>query len=355
MIDQDTLAQAIEADDRRRAARRDFLRTASQLTIAAGGTSLLAACGGSGTATPTPTSSSATPTPSPSSTDAIRDTAALNFALQLAYLQAQFFTYATTGSGVGALPASTSLPGGGAALLTGPGGAAPGTVTGGRAVTFTDPLVGEYAREIAADDLAHLKFLRSAIGSQATAMPAIDIDGSATRSTGAFTQAARLANYDFNAGASVLFGFDPYAGDLNFLLAAFFLKDVAVTAYKGAATVITAALYLDSAGGLLSTQAYHAGLIRTTLYVKGQGALTQQFSDARDGLDGSTDIDQGTGSAGGTANISPTDAQGRVYTRTSGQVLNIAYLNAAAVTSGGFFPAGVNGSIKTSANSSVAT
>jgi hypothetical protein len=31
--------------------------------------------------------------------------------------------------------------------------------------------------------------------------------------------------------------------------------------------------------------------------------------------------------------------------------LNIVYLNKAAVTSGGFFPAGVNGNIKTSAAS----
>jgi hypothetical protein len=30
-------------------------------------------------------------------------------------------------------------------------------------------------------------------------------------------------------------------------------------------------------------------------------------------------------------------------------VLNIAYLNKAAVTSGGFFPAGVNGNVKSSA------
>ena len=352
MIDQDTIALALEADDRRRAARRHFLRTASQATFAAGGLSLLAACGGSDTATPTPTDS-ATPTPSPSSTDAIRDTASLNFALQLAYLQAQFFCFATRGTGLSALPDSNTagvtspyaVPGGGAALLTGTG--TQGAVTGGAAVTFTDPLVGEYAREIFADDLAHLKFLRSVIGSSAFAMPAINIDGGAA---GAFTQAARLAGY-VGSGAT----FDPYASDVNFLLAAFFLKDVAVTAYKGATTLITATLYLDAAAGLLSTQAYHAGLVRTTLYTKGQGTAAGQFSDARDSLDGSTDLDQGIVGDSTTANISPTDAQGRTFTRTAGQVLNIAYLNAAAVTSGGFFPSGLNGTIKTSANSTVST
>ena len=36
------------------------------------------------------------------------------------------------------------------------------------------------------------------------------------------------------------------------------------------------------------------------------------------------------------------------YSRTTGQVLNVAYLNPGVVTSGGFFPRGVNGAIKTS-------
>ena len=45
----------------------------------------------------------------------------------------------------------------------------------------------------------------------------------------------------------------------------------------------------------------------------------------------------------------PLNANGLAYSRTTGQVLNIVYLNKAAVTLGGFFPAGVNGTIKTSA------
>ena len=48
------------------------------------------------------------------------------------------------------------------------------------------------------------------------------------------------------------------------------------------------------------------------------------------------------------SNIVPADANGIAYSRTTGQVLNIAYLSKAAVVGGGFFPNGVNGNIRTS-------
>ncbi|RZF62961.1 ferritin-like domain-containing protein [Sphingomonas populi] len=326
------------AEDSRRLARRHFLRTTGQITVAAGGLALLSACGGSdnsgGTVTPTPT-------PTSTNTAAIINADALNLALNFAYLQAQFFAFATTGANISAIADTPAHPGGGAALLTGTG--QQGTVTGGRAVSFSNPTIAQYAREIAADDLAHLAFLRSALGSSAVAMPSLNIDGSAS---GAFSTFAQAAGY-VASGVT----FDPYASDLNFLLAAFIFKDVAVTAYKGVTTLLSSTLTLDAAAGLLTTQAYHAALIRTTLYTMGQGTAAGQFSNARDTFDGSADIDQGITGTATTANIVPADAQGRVYTRTAGQVLNVAYQNRAAVTLGGFFPAGANGNIKTSAAS----
>jgi predicted component of type VI protein secretion system len=77
------------------------------------------------------------------------------------------------------------------------------------------------------------------------------------------------------------------------------------------------------------------------------------ISNARDSLDGTSDLDQGISPTGTGAtamsNIVPLDANGLAFSRTTGQVLNIVYLNKMAVGMGGFFPAGVNGSIKTSA------
>ena len=69
----------------------------------------------------------------------------LNFALNLGYLEAQFYTFAATGSGHAAN------------LLTGSG--TQGAATGGRAVTFTDPVVRQYANEIALDERQHVTLL----------------------------------------------------------------------------------------------------------------------------------------------------------------------------------------------------
>jgi hypothetical protein len=312
----------------RRAERRNFLRYAGGAAASAGGLALLAACGGddNGTSTPTPTPTATTPTLG-------ADADVLNFALNLEYLEAQFYCWAAFGQ---ALPGS---------LTTGVG--TPGTVTGGAAVPFSDPIVAQYAREIANDEVQHVAFLRGVLGGSAVAMPAINIAGDAN---GAFTAAARAAGVVGATGT-----FNPYADDVSFLLGAYLFEDVGVSAYKGASPLINSKTFLEAAAGILAVESYHAGLIRSVLYRKGIDAPAiftnaRLISDARDGLDGTSDIDQGIGDAT-TANIVPTDANGLAYSRSTGQVLNIVYLNRAAVGSGGFFPSGINGNIRTSAAS----
>ena len=320
----DTVLDAIAA---RRAERRNFLRYAGGAAASAGGLALLAACG-SDDNDPTPT-----PSPTASPTPISADAEILNFALNLEYLEAQFYSWAAFGQ-----PLS-------AGLTTGIG--TPGAVTGGAAVPFSDPIVAQYAREIANDEVQHVAFLKTVLGGSAVAMPAINIAGDAT---GAFTAVARAAGVVGAAGV-----FNPYADDISFLLGAYLFEDVGVSAYKGASPLIGNKTFIEVAAGILATESYHAGLIRSVLYRKGIDAPTiftnaRLISDARDGLDGTSDIDQGIGDAT-TANIVPTDASGLAYSRSAGQVLNIVYLNKAAVASGGFFPAGINGNIRTSAAS----
>lgn len=252
------------------------------------------------------------------------DAAILNFALNLEYLEAEFYQRAVTGNG---LPDT---------LIGGKGKA--GGVSGGRKVHFQTKAIRSYAQEIAADELAHVKFLRTALGDAAVARPAIDIDA-------AFTAAAAAAGL-IGKGET----FDAYANEQNFLLAAFVFEDVGVTAYKGAAPLIDNKTFLEAAAGILAVEAYHAANIRTVLYERELGEATVAISDARDSLDGPSDLDQGV-VRDGRANIVPSDDNGIAFSRTAGQVLNIVYLTPEEATSGGFFPRGVNGSIDTSAAS----
>jgi hypothetical protein len=306
--------RALKREDRRR-----FFRNAGGLSAGLVGGTILAACGG-GEGSPAVAQVAGAPT----------DPEILNFALNLEYLESQFYHYAVFGTGI---PAN---------LLTGVG--TQGAVIGGTQVSFSDPVVAQYAKEIAMDELDHVTFLRAALGTSAVAQPALDIGG--TDPNGAFSVAARAAGL-VTAGQA----FNPYASDENFLLGAFIFEDVGVTAYKGAAPLITNKTYLEAAAGILAAEAYHAGLVRTVLYSKGLATpslrtATVAISNARDSLDNSIDDDQGIiGATSDVSNIVPLDANGLAYSRGYDDVLNIVYLTSAAATQGGFFPNGVNGAL----------
>ena len=340
MTDSMDLTQAFDARAQRREERRAFFKSAlGAVAVGAAGAATLGLANEAAAQTTT-----------------LTDADVLNFALNLEYLEAQFYSFAANGVGLDN------------SLLTGTG--TQGAVTGGRAVDFAgtsgglaDPIIGRYAREIAADEAAHVAFLRSALGSSAVAMPTIDLS---VGPNSAFSKAAVAAKI-IASGAT----FDPYASVENFLLGAFIFEDVGVTAYKGSIALITNKTYIEAAAGIHAVEAYHAATIRQELYRKGIQTPNANLitwaggiSDARDGLDGGTDIDQGIATATTTitnadsttttlnvSNIVPTDANGITYSRSAAQVLNIVYLNSAAVSSGGFFPNGVTGTIKTSAAS----
>ena len=321
MSESELLVEAFDRRAERRRNRRQFFRNAGGLGLGLVGGTLISACGGG-----SGNNASAASTPT--------DAEILNFALNLEYLESQFYTYATTGAG---------LP---AAMTAGVG--TMGAVIPGQQVPFQDPVVKAYANEIANDEREHVAFLRSALGSTAVAQPAIDIGG--TDPNGAFSNAARAAGL-VGAGAA----FNPYASDNNFLLGAFIFEDVGVTAYKGASPLLTNKVFLEAAAGILAAEAYHAGLVRTTLYAKGIDmnslvAAANAISAARDSIDNNGHDDQGiTGATAGTANIAPLDGNGLAFSRNYANVLNIVYLTSSAAIKGGFFPNGVNGTLNMSA------
>jgi len=226
---------------------------------------------------------------SPSPTDV------LNFALNLEYLESSFYLYATTGSGLSA----TDM------------GSGAGTVAGGAKVIFTSPALAAVAAQIAADELAHVELLRSALGSSAVVMP------------------------DLNLAAVV-----PMGPQTNFLLIARAFEDTGVSAYLGGAGYLTSvAADLTTAAQILAIEAYHASNIRQNIIQLG----LQAMDNATDSMDVPT-------SATDAATSSPSyfcEKGGLAIVRTPAEVLNIVYANmATGVTSGGFYPSGLNGTIK---------
>lgn len=289
----------------------------------------------------------------------------LNFALNLEYLEANFYTLAASGATIDQMGIS----------LTGTG--TQGTVTvksGGPSackVPFTNTLVQSYATEIAKEERNHVSFLRGALGTSAVAQPAIDLVNS------------------FNGLASLLglglTSFDPFQSDINFLLGSYIFEDVGVTAYTGAAPSLTSSTNLDAAAGIQGVEAYHAGLVRTVIYGLDQSqttlgpagtasAVASAISKLRATVDGSNSISstrmdgddiglgQQTVMLNGTSGVvastivnatttgsinaagSSGTADSTCFARSAAQVLAIVYAGGSG--KGGFFPAGLNGNVK---------
>lgn len=269
----------------------------------------------------------------------------LNFALNLEYLEAEYYTLAVSGVTINALTSGTipTTSGNGTA-----GGAV--TVKSSPAVPFATVPVKNYATETALDERRHVNFLRNALGTAYVAQPSIDLLNSFNA----------LATY-----AGLPSPFDPFANEVNFLLGAFIFEDVGVTAYKGAAAALSLNYLLVSAAGILGTEAYHAGLIRTTLYgmdqanpALGIASAVSKIATARAKLDGTYGTAALDEVALGTQNLAlngsaatfvgstiiPADANTIAFSRTTAQVLSIVYAGGSG--KGGFFPSGMNGTIK---------
>ena len=302
--------EKIDALISRALSRRKFLYGAGAAALTTG--ALVAGCGGS------PSTGSLGPpaNPSPSTPS---DADILNFALNLEYLEAEFYLRAATGSGLSDADAGSSA----------------GAVTGGAQVTFPTAALQQYAVEIAQDELNHVRFLRQALGSAAVSRPAIDL----TNSFNAVAMAAGIGS-----------SFNPFADSSSFLVGAFVFEDVGVTAYHGAASLLSSKTYLTAAAGILAVEAYHAAEIRTLIYGMSVSSGTATY------LNDANDISAVRASLGG-GNETPISATSIVaadttnaiaFDRTTDQVLHIVYAQGAGVVSkGGFFPNGLNGSITT--------
>ena len=264
----------------------------------------------------------------------LTDADIFNFALNFEYLGAEYYLAALGASG---LPAS---------LTTGTG--TKGNPSGGvvlpptTKVPFENRAIFYFAEQLAVDEYAHVTVIREVLGNNAIAEPNIDLAGSWTT----FAVAAGL----IGPGQT----FDPFASEVNFLLGAYVLEDVCVTALCGAASLISNKTNLAYAASILGVEAYQIGMIRQRLSAIGAGIATDAISQLRSKLANQalpvgTD-DFGTDANGNAFNFTNTDVNAQAFRRTFTQVLAIAYGTTTGpsgpAVGGGFFPDGVNGQIK---------
>lgn len=213
----------------------------------------------------------------------ITDADILNFALNLEYLEAEFYTVATTGRRIADVGVG----------ITGTGRA--GVTTGGAQVAL-DSRSGTVASHITGDEQQHVRFLRAALGSAAVAKPDINLEalGIGFRSQGEFLTLARA------------------------------FEDLGVSAYGGAAYLIQNPDILTAAARIGLTEAQHAGVLRLLV------------SDNQLRVPGVDEFDiLPLMSPGGR--LFQVDGNGLSTIRTAAQVLKAG---------GAFFPSGVNGTIK---------
>lgn len=191
------------------------------------------------------------------------DAEVFNFALNFEYLGAEFYLHAIGRPGL-------------SAEFTGGGG--PVEVPSVTAVPFENTAIDFLARRLAEDEFEHTRFLRELLGEGAIPEPAIDLETSWT----SIWVAAGL----IQPGET----FDPFADETSFLLGAYVLEDVCVTAVAGAIPVLTSQIDVAYAAGLLGTEGYHAGAIRSRLAEIGQGIATDEISKLRVKLSGVQDF-----------------------------------------------------------------
>ena len=278
--------------------RRNFL-AAFGMTGVAAGAGLMSGCNATTTSVPVTSASPA-------------ETNLLNFALNLEYFEATFYSFITQGTD---LPSNLTV---GSGAVTG----APGQLvfTGTNAPQTTDLL-----NEIYFDELNHVTFLHSLLGSAAIARPAINL-----AAFGAITAT-------------------------NALPAARLLEDVVVTAYSGVIPSLTTS-NATYASQILGVESSHAGAMRL---INIQAGTAVVYIPTGDGFD-VIPYDPGTAAlaaagptaAGGFFPTAGGEGLGMTGARPTSQVLAIFYgaFGAPAASGslkGGFFPSGVNGAITT--------
>ncbi|XP_052188511.1 desiccation-related protein PCC13-62-like [Diospyros lotus] len=258
----------------------------------------------------------------------------LEFPLNLEYLEAELFLWASVGRGLDAV--APELSGGGPRPI------------GGRMASL-DPFTKDVILQFGLQEVGHLRAIKKRV--EGFPRPLLNL-----------TKEAFGDVMDSAFGRPLKPPFDPYANELNFLLASYVVPYVGLTGYVGANPKLISSIAKKLVAGLLAVESGQDAIIRGMLYkraedeVKPYGVTVAEFtnriSELRNKLGSCGVKDEGLlvkkaqGPEGKTkGNILAGDEDSLGYGRTPEEILRIVYGGGDEHVAGGFYPKGARGRI----------
>ncbi|KAL3617190.1 hypothetical protein CASFOL_038937 [Castilleja foliolosa] len=261
----------------------------------------------------------------------------VELALNLEYLETEFFLYGALGYGLDIVAPGLSMGG-------------PKPYGAQKANLF---FVNDIITEFGYQEVGHLRAIKSRV--KGFPRPLLNISAS---NFADFMDAASIAA----SGQPLNPRFDPYANDINFLIASYAIPYVGLTGYVGAASNLRDAAFKKLVAGLLGVESGQDAVIRTLLNqfaympVSGQYTVanfTTMISAQRDRLgnpgetkDEGIIVNPEMGAEGKVSgNVLAGNTESLAYDRSPEQILSIVYATGQANEPGGFFPNGAGGNI----------
>ncbi|KAI4329760.1 hypothetical protein MLD38_028108 [Melastoma candidum] len=263
-----------------------------------------------------------------------RDVDLVQFAMNLEFLEAEFFLHGAFGKGLDIF-----------APYLARGGPSP---FGGRKARL-DHVVQSVIEELGYEEIGHLKAIYEWVGG--IPRPFMNI------SAETFGEV-----FDMALGRKLMPPFDPYSSSIHFLLASYLLPYVGLTGYVGAIPLLDRFTTKDLVGRLLGVESGQDAIVRTLLYqhsgkkLEPYGItvanLTNKLSWARNHLGKCGHKDEGVvvrkklGAEGRTrTNVLSANNYSLAYSRTPQEITRIVYGTGNEHVPGGFYPRGANGRI----------
>ncbi|KAG8369090.1 hypothetical protein BUALT_Bualt15G0114000 [Buddleja alternifolia] len=258
----------------------------------------------------------------------------LEFALNLEYLEAEFFSWGAFGVGLDSLAPNLTM-----------GGPPPIGVMKANLSSFVRDIIAQFAFQ----EFGHLR----AIKSRVKGFPRPQMDLSAV----AF---ATVMNNAFEM--HLVPPFDPYANDINYLLASYVIPYVGLTGYVGTIPKLQSPTSERLVAGLLGVESGQDAVIRTLLFQRALSKVTpysftvaeftSKISKLRNDLGKRGLKDEGVivplvqGAEGRIAgNVLVGDQNSLSFDRTPEEILRIVYGSGEENKPGLFYPKGADGRI----------